>query len=148
MTVILNLPNFGKGETRSSYSSAITELWLGYCYGMAQLVKNPPAMWEAWVWSLGWEFSIPGLGRSPGEGKGYPLQYSGLENSIDCIVHGIAKSRTRLIDFHFHFPSFITNYGETDDLHSNGRKRGGTEELLDEGEEEWKRWLKAQLSEN
>ena len=45
--------------------------------------------------------SIPGLGRSPGEGKGYPLQYSGLENSIDCIVHGVAKSRTRLSDFHF-----------------------------------------------
>ena len=37
---------------------------------------------------------IPGLGRSPGEGKGYPLQYSGLENSIDCIVHGVAKSWT------------------------------------------------------
>ena len=37
---------------------------------------------------------IPGLGRSPGEGKGYPLQYSGLENSIDCIVHRVAKSRT------------------------------------------------------
>ena len=32
--------------------------------------------------------SIPGLGRSPGEGKGYPLQYSGLENSMDCMVHG------------------------------------------------------------
>ena len=46
--------------------------------------------------------SIPGLGRSPGEGKGYPLQYSGLENSMDCIVHGVAKSRTRLSDFHFH----------------------------------------------
>ena len=44
--------------------------------------------------------SIPGLGRSPGEGKGYPLQYSGLENSMDCIVHGVAKSRTRLRDFH------------------------------------------------
>ena len=44
--------------------------------------------------------SIPGLGRSPGEGKGYPLQYSGLENSMDCIVHGVAKSRTRLSDFH------------------------------------------------
>ena len=42
---------------------------------------------------------IPGLGRSPGEGKGYPLQYSGLENSMDCIVHGVAKSRTRLSDF-------------------------------------------------
>ena len=38
--------------------------------------------------------SIPGLGRSPGEGKGYPLQYSGLEKSKDCIVHGVAKSWT------------------------------------------------------
>ena len=38
--------------------------------------------------------STPGLGRSPGEGKGYPLQYSGLENSMDCIVHGVANSRT------------------------------------------------------
>ena len=35
---------------------------------------------------------IPGLGRSPGEGKGHPLQYSGLENSVDCIIHGVAKS--------------------------------------------------------
>ena len=42
---------------------------------------------------------IPGLGRSPGERKGYPLQYSGLENSMDCIVHGITKRRTRLSDF-------------------------------------------------
>ena len=37
--------------------------------------------------------SVPGIGRSPGEGKGYPLQYSGLENSVDCIVHGVAKSQ-------------------------------------------------------
>ena len=36
--------------------------------------------------------SIPGLGRSAGEGKGYPLQYSGLENSTGCLVHGVAKS--------------------------------------------------------
>ena len=36
---------------------------------------------------------IPGLGRSPGEGKGYPLQYSGMENSMDCVVHGVAKSQ-------------------------------------------------------
>ena len=40
--------------------------------------------------------SIPGLGRSPAEGRGYPLQYSGLENSMDYIVHGVAKSQTRL----------------------------------------------------
>ena len=46
---------------------------------------------------------ILGSGRSPGEGIGYPLQYSGLENSMDCIVHGVTKSRTRLIDLHFHF---------------------------------------------
>ena len=37
---------------------------------------------------------IPGLGRSPGGGNSYPLWYSGLENSLDCIVHGVAKSRT------------------------------------------------------
>ena len=47
--------------------------------------------------------SIPQLGRSPEEGKGYPLHYSGLENLMDCIVHGVAKSQTRLSDFHFHF---------------------------------------------
>ena len=61
---------------------------------IAQLVKNPPAMQETWVQS------IPGLGRSPGEGKGCPLRYSGLENSMDCVVHGVAKRRTRLSDFH------------------------------------------------
>ena len=61
---------------------------------------------EAWnscgifVGNLG---SIPGLGRSPGEGNGYPLQYSGLENSMDCVVHGIIKSQKRLSNFQFHF---------------------------------------------
>ena len=45
--------------------------------------------------------SIPGLGRYPGEGKGYPLQCCGLENSMDCIVHGVVKSWTQLNDFHF-----------------------------------------------
>ena len=45
--------------------------------------------------------SIPGLGRSPGEGNGYLLQYCGLKNPMDCTVHGVAKSRTQLSDFHF-----------------------------------------------
>ena len=45
--------------------------------------------------------SIPGLGRSPGEGNDYPHQYSGLENSMNYIVHGFSKSETRLRDFHF-----------------------------------------------
>ena len=54
---------------------------------IAQLVKNPPAMQEIPVQFLGWE-------DSPGEGKGYSLQYSGLENSMDCRVHGVAESDT------------------------------------------------------
>ena len=49
--------------------------------------------------------SIPGLGRSPEEGKGYPVQYSGLENSMDCIARGVSKSWIWLSDFHFYFPS-------------------------------------------
>ena len=53
---------------------------------MAQLVKNLPATWETWVWSLGWE--------DPLEKKGYPLQYSGLENLTDCLVHGLTESDT------------------------------------------------------
>ena len=44
--------------------------------------------------------SIPGLGRCPGEGEVYPLQYIGLENSKDCIIHGVAQSWTRLSNFH------------------------------------------------
>ena len=62
---------------------------------MAQLVKNPPAMHET--------CSIPGLRRSPGEGEGYPLQYFGLENSMDCLAHGVENSRAGLSDVHFHF---------------------------------------------
>ena len=51
--------------------------------------------------------SVPELGRSPGEGNGYPLQYSGLEHLMDtgawqATVHGIAKSQTQLSDFHTH----------------------------------------------
>ena len=51
---------------------------------------------------------IPGLGRYPGKGKGYPLQYSGLKNSMDCIVHGVTESQTRLSDLHTH-TSHITS---------------------------------------
>ena len=45
--------------------------------------------------------SIPGLGRSTGEWNSYPLQYSGQENSMDCIVHGVTKCRTQLSNFHY-----------------------------------------------
>jgi len=62
-----------------------TPVFLGFPCGSAS--KKSPST----VGDLG---SIPGLGRSPGEGKGYPLQYSGPDNSLDCIVHGITKSWT------------------------------------------------------
>ena len=54
---------------------------------VAQLVKNPSAMGETCVRSLGWEDALE-------KGKGYPFQCSGLENSMDCIVYGVTKSWT------------------------------------------------------
>ena len=61
---------------------------------VVQLKKNPPAMWETWVRSLGWEDPLE-------VGTGYLLQYSGPENSMNCIGHGETKSQARLSDFHF-----------------------------------------------
>ena len=61
---------------------------------IVQLVKSPPAMQETPVQFLGWE-------DSPGEGNGYPLQYSGLENSMDCVAHGVTKSQTQLSNLDF-----------------------------------------------
>ena len=54
---------------------------------VAQLVKNLPAVWETWVRSLGWEDSLE-------KGTANPLQYSDLENSMDCIVHGVTNGLT------------------------------------------------------
>ena len=85
-----------------------THLWKGQT---AKTGKNrPPLPWESRFELRSWSYQVglplwlssacnegdldltPGLGRSPGEGKGYPLQYSGLENSMDCIIHGVPKS--------------------------------------------------------
>ena len=66
---------------------------------MAQLVKNLPAVQETWVLSPGWEDPLA-------KGKAsLPPQFSGLKNYMDCIAQGVAKSRTQLRDFHFHFQS-------------------------------------------
>ena len=55
--------------------------------------------------------SIPGLQRSAGEGNGYPLQFSGLENSMDYIVYGLAKTWVQLSDFHsFHIESRLPRW--------------------------------------
>ena len=84
----------------ATHSSILGLLWV------VQRVKNLPAN----AGDLG---SIPGLGQYPGEGNGYPFQYSGLENSIDrgdwqAIVHGVSKSQTWLSDFHTLDPSWLS----------------------------------------
>ena len=61
--------------------------------------------------------SIPGLGRSAGEGISYLLQYSGLENFMDCIVHGVARSWTQLSNSHF-FSSSLTSGKHQFDRHN------------------------------
>ena len=62
---------------------------------MAQLVKNPPAMWQTWVQYKGWEESLEKVKATHSS--------AGLENSMDCIAHGVANSWTQLSDFHFYF---------------------------------------------
>ena len=71
----------------------------------AQLVKKSAC-------NVGGPGLIPGLGAFPEEGKGYPLQYSGLQKSMGFIVHGVTKSQTQLSDFHFHrtVDAFASNY--------------------------------------
>ena len=61
---------------------------------MAQMVKNLPPMWETWVQSLGWEDPLE-------KGRATHSSILAWRNSMDCIVHGVAKSQTRLSNFHF-----------------------------------------------
>ena len=92
----------GPGMLQSMGSQRVGHNWVTkmnfWASVVAQWVKDLPAVRETWIGDLG---SIPGLGKSPGEGKGYPIQYSRLETSMDCIVHGVTKSQTRLSDFHW-----------------------------------------------
>ena len=87
--------SFSFSISPSNEYSGLISFRIDWASLIAQLVKNPPAMQETLVLFLGLS------GRSPGEGKGYPLQYYGLENSMDCIVHGVAKSQTWLSTFLF-----------------------------------------------
>ena len=74
----------------SRWRGTVLEAW-GYCFSLSAGQRLKPSL-------------IPGLERSPGEEKGYPLHCFRLENSMDCIVQGVTKSWTRLSDFHFVFP--------------------------------------------
>ena len=65
---------------------------------------------------MGYLGLVPGLVRSSGEGKSYPLQYSGLENSIDYIVHAVTKRRTLLSDFHFQSDLRVLSFSSSDNF--------------------------------
>ena len=82
----------GSGRSTGEWIGYPLPVFLGFPYGSAGKES---------AYNVGDLGLIPGLGRSPGERKGYPLQYSGLENSMDFIVHGVAKSWTQLRDLHF-----------------------------------------------
>ena len=79
------------------------QCWFANCNKCPTVVGDGDNKGGIHVQGKGDQGSIPGLGRSPGERKGYPPQYSGLKNSMDCMVHGVAKSWTQLSDFHLHF---------------------------------------------
>ena len=79
-----SIPGLGRSPGEGIRNRLPTPVYLGFPCGSAGKESTCNAG------DLG---LIPGLGKSPGEGKGYPLQYSGLENSMDCMVHGVTKSQ-------------------------------------------------------
>ena len=84
------IPGFGRPRWRRDRLP--TPVFLGFPFGS---VRKESAC------NMGDLRLIPGLGRSPREGKDYPLQYSRLENPMNCIFYGITKNRTRPSAFHF-----------------------------------------------
>ena len=80
-------PGLISGSGRSTGEGIGYPLQYSWASLVAQMVKNPPAVQETWVQSLSWEDPLE-------EGNGYLLQFSGLENSKECIVHGVPKSWT------------------------------------------------------
>ena len=89
-------------------NSILRNFWVRKIHWRRDRLPTPVFLGFLWG-SAGKEFAcnagdlglIPGLGRSPGEGKGFPLQYTGLENSMDSIARGVTNSRTRLSNFQF-----------------------------------------------
>ena len=89
-------PSLIPGSRRSTGEGIGYPLQCSWASFVPQLVKKIPLQ-------CGRPGFDPWIGKYPEEGKGYPLQYSGLETSMDCTVHGVTKSQTRLSDIHFHF---------------------------------------------
>ena len=95
--------NYNENQGWKRFNTLVVNVWaeFEFMYAWHQASPGSSAGKES-TCNAGDVGPIPGLGRSPGEGKGYPLQYSGLENSMDCIAHGVAKSQTQLSNFHCH----------------------------------------------
>ena len=113
---LFSLPCIGEGNGNPLQYSCLENprdsgVWWAAVSGVTQsqtqmlrLSSSSSSRWLGWqriLLQYGRPSLIPELGRSLGEGKGYPSQYSGLENPMDSIVHGISKSQTRLNNFHF-----------------------------------------------
>ena len=104
MYLLLNHPSrLSQSPGLSSQSHTANSHGLSTVYVVVYVFLGFPcgSVGKESAYSAGDLGSIPGLRRSPGKGKGCPLQYSVLENPTDYIVHGVAKSRTLLSDFHF-----------------------------------------------
>ena len=92
----------GLGRSTGVRDRLPTPVFLGFLCGSAGKES---------AYNVGDLGSIPGLGRCPGEEKGYPLQYSGLENFMACIVSPWGgKQLAQLSDFHFHFHMYVYRY--------------------------------------
>ena len=90
------------GSGRSAGEGIGYPLQYSWASFVAQLVKNLHAVWETWVWSLSWEDPLE-------KGKAtYSSILAWRINSMDYIIHGVAKSQTQLSDFHFHSKYCIT----------------------------------------
>ena len=99
-------PSSIPGSGRSAGEGIGYPLQYSWASLVAQLVKNLPAIQETWVQFLGWEDPLD---------KGKATRYS-LENSMDCIIHGLAKSRIRLSNFHFFAPTHASIFLLVDNL--------------------------------
>ena len=93
-------PGLIPGSGRSAGGVIGYPLQYSWASLVAQLVKNTAAMRETWVWFLGWEDPVE-------KGKATHSSISGLENSMDYVVHGVSKTQTWLSDFHFHCLSLL-----------------------------------------
>ena len=111
-------PSSIPGSGRSSGEGIVYPRQYSSASLVAQPVKNLP--------QCGRPGFDPWVGQFPGERKGYWLQYSGLENSMDSIVHGVAKSWTWLSDFHVHFHQVTISISEHAEIKSLFSKWGQT----------------------